>query len=155
MVTQTAALPVRETFVPQNIIEQANQKYPNGQIYDITAVKSAEDTMSQNSNATSWNSSNINNNMDNDHDKDDSTQAAMNQNTTNNQYQDSSMNQTNASANTYNNMNTNNENAPEKYDYVVRVLQGGQMVTEKLYSDGTALRERNPRITTTGALTSQ
>jgi hypothetical protein len=52
-------------------------------------------------------------------------------------------------------MNNNNENAPEKFDYVVRVMQGGQMVTEKLYSDGTALRERNASIHTTGELTSQ
>jgi hypothetical protein len=150
--TRDAALPVLETYVPQNIIDQAKEKFPKGQIYDITAVRSPEDTMAQNSNAMAgtWNSTSNNTTMDQDHDKDDSSmtnQTTMNQNTqnsANNQYRDSSLNQTNTTAATVNNNNNmNNEYAnnsrPEKFDYVVRVMQGGQMETQTLTSDGTAL----------------
>lgn len=153
MAKQKAALPVRETFVPQNIIDQAKQKYPDGQIYDITAVKSPEDTMTQSSNA-------MNSRIDPDHDNDiDSSHTNMNQRTMNTQ--DSSINQTTANnqatINNYNNSSSGyaNNSAPEKYDYVVRVMQGGQMVSETLTSNGTALNVKNPSTMTTGQLTSQ
>jgi hypothetical protein len=35
--------------------------------------------------------------------------------------------------------NSGNER-PEKFDYVVRVLEGGQMTSQTLKSDGTALQ---------------
>ena len=149
----TAALPVKETYVPEDIVEQAKQKFPNGQIYDITAVRSPEDTVNQNSMAmtNSWDSTRNNTAMDPDHDNDHDTTMALNNATANqNNYNN------NTTANNYNNnMSSNNmeanSQAPEKYDYVVRVLQNGQMTTETLKSDGTALVQR----TSNGQLTSQ
>ncbi len=139
MSSGNASLPVLETYVPENIIDHANQKYPNGQVYDITAVKSAEDTMTQKTTAmaTTWDSTtNSTSEMDKDHDNHRDSSMAQN----------SIMNQ-NAN-NNYNNSNNmtameTNSTAPVKYDYVVRVMQGGQMMSETLASNGTAMVVRN------------
>lgn len=157
-----AALPVLETYVPENIVEQVKQKYPNDQIYDITAVRSPEDTTSQNGN--SWNGTNTSSNnsaMDQDHDRDDSattqnnvmSSTAQNKDamTPTSQDQNSSINN-NGNANSNLNDMSGNSKAPEKFDYVVRVLQGGQLQTETLMSDGTALVQKN---STNSQLTSQ
>lgn len=133
-----AALPVMETFVPDNIVSEVKQKYPNDVIYDITAVKAPVDSAemmqnSMNENATAMNqdsSMNMNQNSTAMNDQN----STMNQN--NNTDQNSTMNQ-NTTDN--NDMAMNSAKTPEKYNYVVRVLQGGQMVSETLESDGTAM----------------
>ena len=111
-----ASLPVLETYVPDNIVAEVKQKHPNEVIYDITAVKAPvdsnmmqSDSMSMNQNLMSMNQS--------------SADSGMNQNSTNN----------NAMA-----MNSTMQ-MPEKFNYVVRVIQGGQLMTETLESDGTSL----------------
>lgn len=116
--TDYAALPVLETFVPDNIVAEVKQKYPNEIIYDITAVKAPvdssmmhTDSMAMNQNATTDSSMHPN--------------STMNQNTANN------LNNGMATDSTM--------QMPEKFNYVVRVIQGGQLMTETLESDGTAL----------------
>ncbi|MEO6905215.1 MAG: hypothetical protein ABI148_02555 [Ginsengibacter sp.] len=112
-----AALPVLETFVPENIIAQVKQKYPNEIIYDITAVKAPLDSSKMQSDSMAMHSN------------------SMNQNTA----KDSSMNQ-NAANNLNNGMTMDSTmKMPEKFNYVVRIIRGGQIMTETLDNDGTAL----------------
>ena len=117
-----AALPVLETYVPDNIVAEVKQKHPNEVIYDITAVKAPVDSSMMQNDSMAMNS------------------TAMNQSSAT----DSSMNQSSP----MNQNKVNNSNAmsmdstmqmPEKFNYVVRVIQGGQLMTETLASDGTAL----------------
>ncbi|MEO5907868.1 MAG: hypothetical protein ABIR50_11170 [Ginsengibacter sp.] len=114
-----AALPVLETFVPENIVAQVKQKYPNEIIYDITAVKAPVDSSKMQSDSMAMHSNS----------------TSMNQNTT----KDSSMNQ--SAANNLNNGMTMDSTMkmPEKFNYVVRIIRGGQIMTETLDNDGTAL----------------
>ena len=130
--TDYASLPVMETYVPDDIVQQVKTKYPNQVVYDITAVKAPVDSsmMQNDSMAMNQNSMNQNNTAMNS----DSTANSTAMNTTPNQ------NSMSMSQNPNNGMMANsNAQAPEKFDYVVRVIQGGQMTTEKLQSDGTAL----------------
>lgn len=125
-----ASLPVLETYVPDNIVTEVKQKHPNEVIYDITAVKAPvdsgmmqNDSMAMNQNSTAM--TNQNSTMD----------SSMNQNSTK---QNPAMNQ-----NTVNNSNgmamDSTMQMPEKFNYVVRVVQGGQLMTEILESNGTDL----------------
>jgi len=128
--TDYAALPVLETYVPADIVAQVKQKYPNQVIYDITAVKAPVDSSMMVTDSMSMNQNGMNQNN-----------TTMNQTTTTNQ-DSTSMNATA-------NMNVNNSNngmamdstakMPEKFNYVVRVINGGQLTTETLSSDGTTL----------------
>ena len=122
-----ASLPVLETFVPQNIVDQVKQKFPNQVVYDITAVKAPvdsasmqNDSMMNHQNATAMNTD---------------SSMSMNQNSTTTQ-NTMNMNQNGTNSN---GMAMDTAQMPEKFDYVVRVLQNGQMTTETLASDGTAM----------------
>ena len=122
-----AALPVLETYVPDDIVAGVKQKYPNEVIYDITAVKAPVDSSMMQTDSMAMNSTAMNQSS--------ATDSSMNQNSTN---QNSAMNQ-----NVVNNSNgmamDSTMQMPEKFNYVVRVIQGGQLMTETLESDGTAL----------------
>jgi len=129
-----ASLPVLETYVPDNIVAEVKQKHPNEVIYDITAVKAPVDSNMMQSDSMSMNQNSMAMNQS-------SADSGMNQNTT-------AMNQSPMTDSSMNQNSTNNSNAmamnstmqmPEKFNYVVRVIQGGQLMTETLESDGTSL----------------
>lgn len=117
-----ASLPVMETFVQQNIVEQVKEKFPNQVVYDITAVKAPVDSAS----------------MQNDSMMNHPNATAMNSDSSMNMNQNSTMNM-NQNNPTTNGMATDTTQMPEKFNYVVRVLQNGQMTTQTLESDGTAM----------------
>ena len=127
-----AALPVLETYVPDNIVSAVKQEHEGSYIYDITAVKAPMDSssMSQansmNQNSTAMNSTTTTTN---------STTTTTTQDTTTT---------SNATVNANSNMtmgqnpnNMSNTSAPQQYQYVVRYLQGGTMTTEILNNSGT------------------
>lgn len=109
-----AALPVLETYIPDNIVAQMKQKYPGDQVYDITAVKATRDSVMWNRNsATPANMQ-------------DSTNTNANQNTT--------------TTNSANNMaNNSGMEMPQKYNYVVRIIKSGALENETVDSDGNAV----------------
>jgi hypothetical protein len=125
-----AALPVLETYVPENIVASVKQEHEGSYIYDITAIKAPMDSTMSHTN--SMNSMNQNSTTMN------STSATT---TTNSTGTDSSNQNTTATTNTNSNttmgQNTNNMSAPQEYEYVVRYLQGGTMTTEILKNNGT------------------
>ena len=112
MITTTepkAALPVLETYIPADVISDIKQKVGNGdQLYDITAVKAPIDSSMMNNNATAASTTNT---------------TATTDSTTTNQ----------TSATTANNASMA---MPQSWDYVVRVIRNGAMVTEKLDASG-------------------
>lgn len=153
MASDKAALPVLETYVPQDIVDQAKRKYSNGQIYDITAVRSPEGTMAQNTgmNASTDNSAmeqsqNTNLTTDQNSAMTSTNNTATNNTVVNSNSRNSSMNQDTTTMNSHNNNNNTTQTTatriPKKYDYVVRVLQRGTMQTQTLTSNGTALVQR-------------
>jgi len=122
-----AALPVLETYVPDNIVSTVKQEHEGSYIYDITAVKAPMDSssMSQgnsmNQNSTAMNSTTTTTNSTTTTTQDTTTTVNANSNTTMGQ----------------NSNNTSNMSAPQEYQYVVRFLQGGTMTTEVLNNSGT------------------
>jgi hypothetical protein len=120
-----AALPVLETYVPDDIVAQVKQKHPNELIYDITAVKAPVDSSMMQTDSMGMNQSSMAMNQSTSTDSSMNQNSTMNQNTTNNLNNGMAMDST--------------MEMPEKFNYVVRVIQGGQLMTETLESDGTAL----------------
>jgi hypothetical protein len=114
-----AALPVLETYVPDDIVAQVKQKHTNEVIYDITAVKAPVDSSMMHTDSMGMNQNSMAMNQSS------TTDSTMNQNTTNNLNNGMAMDST--------------MQMPEKFNYVVRVVQGGQLMTETLESNGTAL----------------
>ncbi len=128
-----AALPVRETYIPDNILADVKQEHEGSYIYDITAVKAPMDSsmaqgnsMNQNSTAMNSTSTTTTNPTSTD---------STNQNTT------ATTNATvNANSNTtMGGQHANTMSAPQEYYYVVRYLQGGTMASEKLDNNGTKI----------------
>jgi len=124
-----AALPVLETYVPDNIVSEVKQEHEGAYIYDITAVKAPMDssmtanTMNQNSTTMTANTTTTTTNTA-------STTDSTNQNAT-------ATTNTTVNTNTPMGQNTNNMSTPQEYQYVVRYLQGGTMTTEILNNSGT------------------
>ena len=112
-----ASLPVLETYIPADVILDIKQKVGNSdQIYDITAVKAPMDSSMMNNNAATASTTNT---------------TATTDSTTNNQTTTTTAN------NSMNNMSSNASMAmPQSWDYVVRVIRNGAMVTEKLDASG-------------------
>jgi len=115
-----AALPVLETYVPDNIVADVKQQHEGSYVYDITAVKAQRDSTI--------------------------AMSSMNQNSTTITNADSTnpgtTTTTNPTANT--NSTTGGQNSgmsttPQEYNYVVRYLQGGTMTTEILNNSGTKI----------------
>jgi hypothetical protein len=124
-----AALPVLETYVPDNIVAAVKQEHDGSYIYDITAVKApmdstmAANTMNQNSTTMTANT----------------TTTTTNTATATDSTHQNATATTNTTVNTNAPMgqNANNMSTPQEYQYVVRYLQGGTMTTEILNNSGT------------------
>jgi len=129
-----AALPVLETYVPENIVAEVKQEHEGSYIYDITAVKAPMDsTMAQgNSMNQSATTMNANTTTTNTTTVTDSTaqNTTVATNTTGNTNSNATMNQ-----------NSGRSTTPQEYDYVVRYLQGGTMVSETLDNNGTKINK--------------
>jgi len=111
----TASLPVLETFIAPDVLSDIKQKVSGGdQIYDVTAVKAPVDSSMMHSNPGTTSTTNTSNSTD-----------STNQTTT---------------TTTSNNTGTMNNNAtmsmPQSWDYVVRIIRNGAIVTEKLDASG-------------------
>lgn len=109
-----AALPVRESYVPDDILSKIKSKYGNGTvIYDITAIRAAmlQDSSMMQQNGGMRTDSSMTNTSNNNSD------SAMARNS--NMMQNSSMAMT------------------PKYDYLVRTLANGTLQSEWVGDDGT------------------
>ena len=123
-----AALPVMESYVPDDIVSKIKSKYGNGTvIYDITAVRAAlpqDSSMTQQNGTMSSDSSMNNTSMNNNTSV---NNGSMNNTTMNNG--DSTM--------TGNMMQNSSVAATPKYNYLVRTLSNGTLQSEWVGDDGT------------------